>query len=236
MVLSFLRYTIILIGLTLILIGVSAFVASAYFEQIIMQKVEDAVSATFASRATVDSVAISPINRSLELRGFTLANPATYKAGTAIECETIELRFQPKTLFTDSPVIRSVRFINTDVHYRHKVGRGSNIKELSDRAAQSAALAGPDAYPKLVVESVHCEDARIHFSTNAVPFADVGMNLVDVHLIKLQSQEISSTRTVASVFLRSLAKEIATLKGLLNPVADEVRQGISSISQKVSPD
>ena len=233
--LSFLRYTIILIGLTLILIGVSAFVASAYFEQIIMQKVEDAVSATFASRAEVKSVAISPINRSLELRGFTLANPSDYKSGTAIACKTIELRFQPKTLFTDSPVIRSVTFRDTDVYYRHKVGRGSNIKVLSERAAQSAVLAGPDAYPKLIVESVHCEDARIHFSTNAVPFANMGMNLVDVHLIKLQSAEISSTRTVASVFLRSLAKEIVTLKGLLSPATDEVRQGISSISEKVSP-
>lgn len=232
--LPFLRYSIILIGLTLILIGVTAFVASAYFEQIIMRKVEDAVSATFASRVNVESVAISPINRSLELRGFSLANPASYKSGNAIECQTIELQFQPKTLLTDSPVIRTVIFSNMDVHYRHKVGMGSNIKELADRAAQSAALAGPDAYPKLVIESVHCEDARIQFSTNVVPFAGVGMNLVDVHLINLQSGETSSTRTVASIFLRSLAKEIVTLKGLLTPVVDEVRQGISSISEKVS--
>ena len=232
--LSFMKYTIIMVGLTLILIGVTAFVASAYFEQIIMEKVEDAVSATFASSARVDSVSISPINRSLELRGFSLSNPSSYKDGNAIECKVIELRFQPKTLFTDSPVVRSVRFKGTDVFYRHKVGTGSNIKELSDRAAKSAAVAGPDSYPKIVVESVHCENARIHFSANVIPVASVGLNLVDVHLANLQSQDALSTRTVASIFLRSLAKEIVTVKGLLTPVVDEVRQGISSISEKVS--
>lgn len=228
------KYTIILIGITLILIGVTAFVASAYFEQIIMQKVEDAVSATFASPAKVESVAISPINRSLELRGFSLANPSSYKDGNAIECKSIELQFQPKTLFTDSPVVRRVRFKGTEVYYRHKVGTGSNIKELSDRAAKSAAIAGPDAYPKFVVESVHCENAQIHFSANVVPVASVGVNLVDVHIADLQAQDALSTRTVASIFLRSLAKEIVTAKGLLTPAIDEVRQGISSISEKVS--
>lgn len=234
---SFMKYTVIMIGLLLISTGVGFFVLSTYVEQVTMKTIERSLSDIFAAPVTVKSVSISPINRSLQLRGFELANPAGYPQDVpAIRSEKIVLSFHPKTLLTDSPVVRQVVFENTDVFYRHKFGKGVNIDKLAERAEFAAAQAGPDAYPKLVIEELHCAGARVHFSTNVVPLASVGLDLVDVHMSGLQGRgnSTNNTRMVAKLFLQSVARELTMIGQTRDIEQDEVRHGIGSIADKVT--
>lgn len=212
------KYTVVMIGLALIVMGVGSFLLSAYVEQALMETIEDSLSATFAAQTTVRSLSISPVNRSLELRGVEVANPPGFDRDvSALRCEKIVLKFNPKTLLTDSPVIRQAHFEQMDVYYRHKIGKGTNIKRLSERAALSASTSGPDSYPKISVEQVHCRNARIHFSSNIIPGGSVGVDVVDVHVTDLQRTGANNSRVAAAIFFRSLVKEIATLNGALGP-------------------
>ena len=224
--LPFIKYTVVMIGLMLMFLGVGSFLLSTYIEQVTMNTIEESLSATFGAPVTVRSVSISPINRSLELKGFALSNPPGFDHDLpALRCEKITLMFNPKTLLTDSPVIRQVHFEKADVYYRHRIGKGTNIKRLSDQASLSAATSGPDSYPRLIVEEVHCSRAKVHFSTNVISKGSAGVNLVDVHLQGLQGNSSNNTRYAAAIFLRSLAREITTLNGVLRPGPEISRDG-----------
>ena len=83
------------------------------------------------------------------------------------------------------------------------------------------------------MKSLRCEDAQVRLSTNIIPLASVGMNLVSIHLEDLNDSRPISAGALTSILLRSLIGEIVTLDGLLDPIAKPLIRELKELKEKL---
>lgn len=224
---TFAKFALTAIGLVLILVAIGAIVVLTQMGRLSQSVLEEVLSQAFNAQVRVASVAISPRDMSLEIRGFVLANPEKFKEGPAIECQSIRIAFDGKTLLTRSPILHSVDLDGVDVYYRYEVGQGTNIGQLARQAAE-----GGEGTRRYVVETLRCEGAEIHFSTNLIPKSGVGLRIVTIHLENIGKEDPAAASEVISLFLRSLMKETMTLKGLLGTAVKSLAGEVRDLGKK----
>lgn len=210
------------VGLVLIMIGIGGLVVYTQAERFTAKSIAEMLSSSFDSRAEVGSISIAPTKKALILHNVKLKNPAKFKDGDALTSERVIVKLDPFSLLGKSPTIEQLTFINTVIHYRYEVFQGTNIGKL---AKQFESISENDsATPQFVIQNVRCKDAKVEFSTNLIPKANVDLNLVTVELNDLENEEPINAAKASSIILRSLIKETLTLKGLLSPIMKQLRK------------
>lgn len=217
---SFLKFLLTGVGLTLILMGVGAILLVTQVQKYATRSIEQALADVYGAKVQVETISVLPLKRRIELRGFRLANPSGFKEGIAVEIDSINLDFDWWSVAKRLPVVREMVLKGTDIHYVYKLGKGTNIRVLAEEAETNASVSSG---PRLVVEKLVCRDARVHFSTNLTPNKDIDLTMVNVEVSNLEDRNALSPGKIVSIFLRSIIKETLTLKGLLNPLIDKIR-------------
>ena len=204
-------------GMVLIVVGVAAILLLPYAESVLRQRLERILAEAVGAPVHIDAISFSPLKQCLDLNGFTIDNPEGFKKGAAFVSERIRLEFDPRSLFDRAPVIRDTRIEGAEIFYRHEIGKGVNIKKLSEHAD---AFLATERNRRFVLEEVHCDNAKVHFSTNLIPKARIGLNLVNLSLKNVADAHPITALDATAIILRSITHEVLTLRGLL-PSSDE---------------
>ncbi len=217
----------------LLLIAVALGAITLMFETDIYAKglIERTLSYVINADLRVEHIRVLPLEPGLELRGISVSNPGTFKSGTAMTIKRALLRFDPKTLFSKTPVIRQVLLQGMHVNLRYEIGEGTNLGTLRKQAKLGShpedAKAPRAARGAFIVQEVRCEEAEMALSTNMVPVVKADLHLAPFTLHDFGNRPVTVGELTAA-FLGSVLRETLTLRGLLSPV--------TSLLQKESDD
>jgi uncharacterized protein involved in outer membrane biogenesis len=219
------------IGGSLILVTLLVLLLVSQVDPVARRFSERALEAVLHAPVELEAISISPWTSSIEARGITVFNPEGFKAGPAFQIERLALLFDPLTLFTEHPTIAEIRFDNPTVYLRHEAGRGTNIGALARAAAPVKAV---DPLPatrrrEFALKSVRADEGRLVVSTDMVPVGKVGLNVAPFSLDEFEEGPPLDGATIVSVLLRSLVHEMFTVKGLLPPVLDALRNEVQGV-------
>ncbi len=220
------------LGLILIVIGIGGMVVYTQVERYASRSIGEMLGTSFDSTAHVESISVAPGKKAIILNDVTLYNPEKFKEGEALTCKRVVVQLDLMSLLGESPTIDQLSFIGTDVFYRHEILDGTNIGALAKKFERAASI-DPS---KFVVKKVLCKDARVSFSSNLIPKADMDLNLVTVELDSLDNGKPVSGAEVTSIFLRSIVRETLTINGLLNPIVKQLRKdSVDVLDEEVKP-
>ena len=214
------------LGLVLILAGIGAILVFTQVDALAKGIVIRGLDEVFPSAVDFDSIVFSPIHQSMEIHGFTLANPDKFKQGPAIKCERVVVEMDAKTIFDKTPVIKKIVFEGAEIYYRYELGHGTNIGRLAKIADK--ADDNPKE-PSLIIQELRCEDAQVHFTTNLLPRREMDIDLVSIRLEDLDTDPPIPTRRLASIFLKSLLSETLSIKGVKKSDLEAVREEIAEL-------
>lgn len=228
---SFFKVALTTIGLVLILIGVVGVLALSQAQNLLTKTMDEILTETFGSSATVKNVSLSPSNRALVLHGFTLANPEGFETADALRCRRIVVRVKPQTLLSDTPIIEMMDIEDVDIHYRYEMGQGTNIAAIVKALAERA----DEGTPTFRLEKLRCRGARLHLSADFSPTRELATKVVNIRLENLANGAAITSAQAASIFLRSVLEETLTIEGLSKPVSKKIRAEVDELSPEGDP-
>lgn len=215
---SMFRFVLTGIGLVLILLGVAALLLFTQAQDFLGTRVGRIVSTALGSDATVGGIGIDPRARAVVLRDVKLKNPAGFKEGDALTCGRVLVVFSVSTLISKQPAIALIELQDTHVYNRYEVGRGTNLAALATKYAE--APMNEDL--QFTVDKLVCKDGKLHLSTDLLPGASVPINMAKIEMADLEHGKPITTERTASLFLRTVLKEIVTVKGLGASLLDAI--------------
>jgi hypothetical protein len=216
------KFGLTAVGLLLIMTGIGGLVVYTQAERFTSRFIAEMLSSSFDSRAEIGSISIAPTKKALILHNVKLKNPAKFKEGDALTSERVIVKIDPFSLLRKSPIIEQLTFLDTVIHFRYEVFQGTNIGKL---ARQFESISDNDsATPRFIIQNVRCKNAKVEFSTNLIPKANIDLNLVTIELNNLDNEEPINAAKASSIILRSLIKETLTLKGILSPIMKQLRK------------
>lgn len=231
---SLLKFFLTSLGMVLILTGVGSILLLTQVERYFTRVIEEVMEETFDTAASIDSISIDPGKRSLLIHDFALANPQGFKEGPALESEVVRIQFDLPSLITDEPIVELISFEGMDVYYRYEFAQGSNLKKTA-KVVIKRLEAYESSDRRFVVKTLRIDGAKVHFSTNLIPKASANLNVVHLELTDLQEAEPLTTADLTSILLRSLLKEIVTMKGLMSPVLRALKNDIDEMEEIEPP-
>ncbi len=225
---SFLKFTLTGIGLVLILLGVAALLVFTQAQDFLGTRVGRIVSEALGSDARVGGVGLDPRIRAVLLKDVALKNPAGFKEGEALTCGSVLVVFSFRTLLSEEPAIQLIELRDTHINSRHEAGRGTNLAALAKRYGEAPAQDGL----KFTVDKLVCEDAKLHLSTNLLPGASVPINLAKIEMVDLAHGKPITTEHTTSLFLRTLLREVITVKGLGASIYDSIGAELKDLEKE----
>lgn len=225
---SFFKVALTTIGLVLILIGVVGVLVLTQAQDLLTKTVDEVLTKSFGSSATVKSVSLSPSNRALVLHGFALANPAGFEAADALRCRRIVVRVKPRTLLRDTPVIEMLDIEDVDINFHYEKGLGTNVAALARALAERA----DEDTPAFKLEKLRCRGARLHLDANFIPTESLATMIVNIRLENLSHGAPITAAEATSLFLRSVLAETLNIEGLLRPVSKNIRAEVDGLSTR----
>lgn len=126
----------------------------------------------------------------LALRGLVVGNPSGFKTDSALQFGEISVKVDPKTVTSDTIVIKEVVIGQPHVTYEFGAG-GSNIGTIQKnvekfsgggKAGGSAAPADGGAKKKVVIENLYVRDGKVDVSADFLQGQKTGASLPTIHL------------------------------------------------------
>ena len=136
---------IALIGLAvLVVLAVAALgVVLLSLDAIAKKGVESGGSYALKVPVRLDSVRISILGGSAELKGFSVANPPPFKTPYAVKFGAIHARVDPGSLRKDVVVVPEVTIRQPEISIEGDLKEGSNLQRLIKNLDETIAAAGP---------------------------------------------------------------------------------------------
>jgi hypothetical protein len=220
-----LKAIIIITGLVLIAMSAVPLFLGARSDTaagLLRERLEAGFSHAFGSDAELESIRLRPFRNECELRGLTLDNPPPFKAGEALSCGRVLIKLDYRTIFSGTPVIDRIVLEETRAEIRYRPGEGTNLGTLAKQASALAeALEASGKTRRWRVRAFEVQGAKVYLPGVPVPF-----NVAPFTVRELESGEPVSAAKLAAVALKSLIMETLTLKGLLSPAANLLRDEI----------
>lgn len=228
---SIIKSGMILIGLLLIGIAVVPVLLHTPLEAYARSRIEQRLGHIFGSDAHVRELRLVPAKRGIELLGVTIDNPPSFEPGPAVICERMFVSPNFRTLFSRVLVVDEVTLNGTsaDLHYRAREGTNLGLlsKQAADLAAAQQTLAAQDASERMLkIKKLTCSGVRMTIRGVATAGIPLTLRVEPFTLHNLGDGKSVSFAKASSIFLRSLLMETITLKGLLRPVVELLREEV----------
>lgn len=232
----FVRCIVVPLGILLILPALFAIVGAVQLQRVGKPGLEKTLSYVLNTKVTIESVTLDPFHRTVSILGLAVANPEEFKEGTAIRLERIVIRPDLPSFLSATPTIQEVILEKPTLFLHHEIGKGTNLNALSTRASEVMKKVDLDA-PKgaqrtFVVKSLRCDGGRATLSANLIPGQSADIEIAPFTLTELSSDKPVSTAEISEVFIRTVVENNVTLKNVLQPVAERLREGIGSLFKK----
>jgi hypothetical protein len=225
------RGIVALAGMLLIALSLGVIVLAGPIEQAAKNRLETRLSYIFESHVSIGALHLKPLQRGAVLTDLIVSNPPGFHRVPAMHFRTIRFSFELQTLFSAKPVLDTVLLEDAEIHLRHEVGRGTNLVTLarSARTAADSDAGRKEAGRKLFIRELSSVRGKVHVGTNLVPIGQLPLDLSDFTIRDIGSGQPVSTSELVAIFTRSLIWEIVTFKGLLRPLADNLRDELDRL-------
>src|SRR5688572_3653293 len=178
----------------ILLIGVALLVAVAvagflFLGTIVKAGVEKGGPFITKVPVTLNGATISVFDGSGQLKGFSIGNPAGFKAPQSVGVGSIAVKLEPGSLLSEKMIIRSVRVEAPEITYEAAFG-GSNIGKILEniQAVASSGKTNPDqpgSKRKLQVDEFVITGAKLNVTASVIGGRQASLILPEIRLANL---------------------------------------------------
>ncbi len=203
-----------LVGTLVVLALIAVFVGALYLDRVVKTSVETVAPEFTKSRVVLDGVSLSLLNGSASLSGLQIGNPGGFSAPNAFSLQSVDVKLNRDSIFTDTIIVDSVRILAPEVTYE-SLGKGSNIEALQRNVEQAIASAGGVSSEtasqapgkKLIIKDLMVSKGQIHYSNALLGSKTLDLPLPDIHLTGIgEKSGGASASEVAGQILSALNK------------------------------
>ncbi len=224
---TLLKTVMIPAGLLLLAIAVTAILLSTQIEGLIRAQLETRISHILGADMRVEKIRILPARLGIELQRLAVKNPPSFKQGDTLVCQRVLVRPDWRTLFARTIVLNEIILNGLDVNLRYKVGEGTNLGYIRKQAANLAATQPVQAPGRmLLVKALRSAPSDFHMSSVLTADLPVTVHVEPFTLNNVGEGQPISTAKLASIITRTLMMEALTLKGILRPVVNLLREEV----------
>jgi uncharacterized protein involved in outer membrane biogenesis len=217
--------------LILIVLAIVAVIAVGFFLGNIVKAGMETVGPKLTQvPITVDTVKLSLLSGSAEVKGLVVGNPEGYKTPQAINVGFASVDVNPFTVLSDKIVIRSVRVEAPAITFEGNPFSGNNLGKIMQNVNAATKSGGPastnatakaDNKPgqKIEVDDFLITGATVHVSLSSMGGKEMTLPLPDIHFTNLGKDNAGITAT--DLTRRVLdAITTATIKAVATATAD----------------
>ena len=226
-----------IILLLLIFAGTVAF----YFDSIVKGGIEVVGSEVLGTGVSVAAVSISPLDGSGSISGLKIENPAGFSSGYVLELESISLKLNVASLFSDVVEIESIHIIQPAISYETKIV-SDNIRTLlnnlsaGETAVDEASSETAGSAKRVIIREILILDPQLRviagFVTAPVPLPDIEMRNIGT-----EGDAMSMPAAVSAVLLElstSILTNLPNLPNLAESVETGLEEGINRVEDVLS--
>ena len=169
----------------------------------------------------IDRIRPKPFSGALEIVGLRFMQPAEYGEGAVLAFETVEVYPEWLRCFMRPSPIKLLRFTGGRIHLVIGGEGGNNLKQIAQTAAGQDGGAGSLAVGKCLVG-----ESSLKISTKLVPAPLPALTLAPFEIKAFSEQGGVSPAKSIEILLKSVLIEILSVKGLIKPVAENLRQAL----------
>ncbi len=209
----------------LVLIAALVLTADYTLGTIVVKAVNTAGPAALGVPLKLEDASFQIFRGHLTLRGFLLGNPEGFKTEKAISVDEVTVELDPKSLLSDTLVIKRIYVNAPDVTYELGLGK-SNIGRILEQAGGSteagAVKEKPEKKPiaeekpgkKVVIEDLLIQNGRVRVSATmalgaAAPIPLPEIRLRDIGKEKQGASPIEVIRQVLGAIVGSVTKVVS---------------------------
>lgn len=133
---KFIKYTLLTL-LLLIVIAVAA--VWFYLDTIVKTAVNKYGSQIVGTQVTLESFKLNPFNGELKIGGLNIGNPNGYSAPALLKLGGINVKVDPKSLFSDTIVVEKISIDNPSITYEMPDFSTSNVMQIQQNVAKNSA-------------------------------------------------------------------------------------------------
>ncbi len=140
----------------------------------------------------LNSVSMSLLSGAGKISGLNVGNPEGYKSPSAIQVGMAELAVQPRSLFADKVVIKTINVQGPEITFETDL-KGNNLSKILSNVEEASGGKTPEAKPetqakaskKLEVDNFVITGGKIHVSVTALGGKSATVPLPDIRLTDL---------------------------------------------------
>ncbi len=133
---KFIKYTLLIL-LFLIVVGVAG--TWFYLDTIVKKAVNKYGSQIVGTEVNLTSFSVNPFKGTLNIGGITIGNPNGYSAPKLLTLGGINVKVNPKSLFSDTIVIEDISIDNPTITYEMPDFSTSNVMQIQQNVAKNSA-------------------------------------------------------------------------------------------------
>jgi hypothetical protein len=224
---SCLKTIMTLVGLVLIGLALLGIFAATQLDKSATTFMQTGLQYVYQTDVEVDDVHVALANPAIEIKGIRIMNPPSFKQEPAVTMEKIRVVIDVPSLFSAAPTLPSVEVLNPHVTVRYRVGEGTNIGELLSNADRFEARRDDSETPfgarrRFRVGELDSDGGTMQFSTNILPVSTPEMKISNFEIEDLENDPLNIGQ-IGAVLLRGVFTRGITADGVLDPIADKVR-------------
>ena len=212
----------------LLLIGAAGYF---YLNSIIKHAIEEYGSTLTGSTVEVTSVHILPFSGAGEIHYGIIHNPEKFNSEYAVYFDSIDLRIDLRSLFSDTVLIKQLHIMGPKINYEFNP-YGNNIETIRTHITRSTlhkAGNNIDQKKKLIIESLHiqpCEVAIITDFLGTKKTENFSIPAIDLHNLG-QTQPLT-VKHFATILTHAIHEQLIEHKGkVLQHRIESLKEGFT---------
>ena len=228
---KFIKYTLLAL-LLIIIIAVAG--VWFYLDTIVQKAVNKYGSQLVGTEVNLESFTLNPFKGMLKIGGLTIDNPNGYSSPKLLTLGGINVKVDPKSLFSDTIVVEDITIDNPTITYEMPDFSTSNVMHIQQNVAQNSA-----AEDKKVAEEAKEDDAgssknvvikKVSVANGALSAITplqknetaLSIDLPAVEMLNLggEGQKLTLKDSVVEIFNKILFNAISTVTKVLGSAKD----------------
>ncbi|MCC5914043.1 MAG: AsmA family protein [Balneolaceae bacterium] len=194
------------------------FISSFSLNQMIKSQIEEAASEMTGTEVTIDRLSLSLLGGTGSVSGFTIANPEGFDGDHALSIESATLRMEPRALFSDPVVVKSVEIEELSISYQLSTS-GTNFGQIrSNLEDHTADQEGRD----LIIERLLMEETTATLSVDGADLDQLEFTLSRIERTDIGREGDRSLETTLMELLTIILSEVD------DEVIDQIREEAGS--------
>ena len=224
--------------LLLVLVIVLVVLVAVFLDKTIKTAVETAGPIALGTPVQLANVSVRPLRGLISLEGFIIGNPEGYNTDSAIELGEFKIVMLPRSLFTDTIIIKEVLIDRPRITYEMSI-KGSNIgailenlegeaKEEAEEKEEPEEKERPEGGgKKVIIEHLEIRNDKIEISSKILQGRAIKIPLPRIEMTDIGKEEegASIKDVITGVFRAITGATASAVKGAGKLLGSGVKAG-----------